>query len=139
LQGRRGLVWNVTCLDNGLSLLSTPMVLGSIPQWSTFDTPFSVPSGSCPAQQLQLNLDARSPSEQLVTGSMYYDDLQIVRASPPAPTAAESGTVTTSEPAAPDTAQSRSSEPAPGTAPPFAVDVPAPDPGIPPTTGAPAQ
>jgi len=41
---------------------------------------FAVPDADCKAQQVRLALDARSASEQLITGSIWYDQLQIVRA-----------------------------------------------------------
>jgi len=60
----------------------------SAPGWSParcrpgpeFSVAFAVPDADCKAQQVRLALDARSASEQLITGSIWYDQLQIVRA-----------------------------------------------------------
>jgi hypothetical protein len=56
------------------------MVLGTTAQWKEMELAFTVPETECRAQQLGLALDARMPSEQLVSGSVWYDDLQIARA-----------------------------------------------------------
>jgi hypothetical protein len=82
LSGRRGLVWSIRCLQGDKSLLKTPMMLGDVPDWTRMEDRFTVPAEACQAQSVQLDLDARSASEQLVSGSVYYDDLQIARAQP---------------------------------------------------------
>jgi hypothetical protein len=55
------------------------MVIGTTPAWTEFSTRFTIPPTGCRAQRVQLRLDARSVSEQLVTGAVWYDKLQIVR------------------------------------------------------------
>jgi hypothetical protein len=55
------------------------MVLGVTRSWKEFDITFEVPTTDCRAQQVRLVHDARSASEQLVTGSMWYDELKISR------------------------------------------------------------
>ena len=81
VRGARGLVWRINCVMNQSqpALGESPMMLGSKPQWTDFQFSFSVPVTDCRAQQLALVLDARSPSEMLVSGSILYDDLEIVR------------------------------------------------------------
>ena len=79
LKGRRGLVWRIACDATAAQLGTSPMVLGSAPSWQTFEVGFKVPVADCPAQRLQLDLDARSESEQLISGSIWYDDLNIAR------------------------------------------------------------
>jgi hypothetical protein len=79
LAGPRGLVWRLSCLG-GASIGQTAMVLGATPQWKELELAFTVPETECRAQQLALALDARMPSEQLVSGSVWYDELQVSRA-----------------------------------------------------------
>jgi hypothetical protein len=56
------------------------MAAGQAPIWRDIEFAFTVPSANCRAQELQLELDARMASEQLVSGSIWYDDLRIQRA-----------------------------------------------------------
>ena len=80
LQGPRGLVWRVTCLNNpSRSIGDSAMLMAPIVTWKVFEFSFVVPPSDCRAQQLTLVLDARSASEQLVTGSFWFDDLRIAR------------------------------------------------------------
>jgi hypothetical protein len=79
LKGRRGLVWRIACDATAAQLGTSPMMLGSAPSWQTFEVGFKVPVADCPAQRLHLDLDARSESEQLISGSVWYDDLNIKR------------------------------------------------------------
>jgi hypothetical protein len=80
LIGRRGLEWRISCAGVENPIAKTPMTAGNAAQWAEFSIPFAVPDADCRAQQVRLVLDARSASEQLVSGSMWYDKLQIVRA-----------------------------------------------------------
>ena len=80
ITGRRGLLWRVTCVGAGRKLIGeSQMVLGVTRSWKEFDVTFTVPTTECPAQQVLLVHDARSASEKLVTGSMWYDELKISR------------------------------------------------------------
>jgi hypothetical protein len=83
LVGRRGLEWRISCAGAENPITKTQMMTGTAAtatQWAEFSIPFAVPDTDCRAQQVKLVLDARSASEQLVSGSMWYDKLQIVRA-----------------------------------------------------------
>jgi len=80
LRGKRGLQWSIDCAGGGPSLGEAPMFVGLAPTWTDFDITFTVPEEGCRAQELRLALAARSASEQLVSGSVWYDDLQIKRA-----------------------------------------------------------
>jgi len=81
LIGKRGLRWRVSCLGPKPQRIGEgDMHLGPIPAWRTFDLAFVVPPTDCPALQVRLVLDARSTSEQLVMGTMFYDDLKLERA-----------------------------------------------------------
>lgn len=78
VMGRRGLRWRVTCAE-GQRLGESDMVLGTTFDWRLFDFVFTVPDRNCRAQKISLVLDSRSASEQFVTGSIWYDDLEISR------------------------------------------------------------
>jgi len=80
--GRRGLIWRIRCVGGKRKLLGeAPMFVGVTRNWKNFEAAFSVPNKNCRAQQVRLQFDARSASEQLVTGTAWYDDLVISRAS----------------------------------------------------------
>ena len=78
--GRRGLEWRISCAGAEIPIAKTARVTGAVPAWTEFSVAFAVPDADCRAQQVRLALDARSASEQLVTGSIWYDKLQITRA-----------------------------------------------------------
>lgn len=78
VMGRRGLLWRIACAG-GARIGQSDMVLGTRPAWREFAFAFTVPNRDCRAQSVSLVLDARSASEQFVTGSIWYDDLQISR------------------------------------------------------------
>jgi hypothetical protein len=79
-RGRRGLQWSIRCAGSRKPVLGEgPMFVGVEPKWSDFDFNFTVPDAACRAQQLHLVLAARSASEQLVSGAVWYDELQISR------------------------------------------------------------
>jgi hypothetical protein len=81
IAGRRGLRWRITCAGaTAISIGESPMVVGIVSPWKDFEFSFSVPKDDCRAQYVRLALDARSASEQFVSGSIWYDDLRIVRA-----------------------------------------------------------
>jgi hypothetical protein len=79
--GPRGLQWSVSCLG-GAAIGASQMFLGATPVWRDFEFPFSVPESGCPAQSARLVLAARSASEQLVSGSIWFDALSILRLQP---------------------------------------------------------
>jgi hypothetical protein len=80
LVGRRGLVWRVRCAGaKGDAVGESAMTAGQAPVWRDIEFAFTVPDANCRAQELQLELDARMASEQLVSGSVWYDDLRIQR------------------------------------------------------------
>jgi hypothetical protein len=80
IAGRRGLVWRATCVGGaGAPIGESPMIKGPAPRWEDVEFSFTVPERECRAQRLRLELDARMASEQLVTGSMWFDELAISR------------------------------------------------------------
>jgi hypothetical protein len=80
LRGVRGLVWRMACAAKPDSpIAQTPMFMGSEPSWKTFELEFTVPAEACRAQYVSLALDARSPSETLVSGDAWYTNMMIER------------------------------------------------------------
>lgn len=79
--GARGLVWQATCAG-GARLGQSELLRGDFPQWRSFSFSFTVPASGCRAQQIMLSLDARSQSEKLVTGAMWFDELDLRRLQP---------------------------------------------------------
>ncbi len=76
VRGQRGVEWKLSCAD-GPVLGQSRMFLGLTPEWTGFDFSFKVPETGCPAQSLRLGLAARSPSEQLVSGEIWFDDFTV--------------------------------------------------------------
>ncbi len=78
--GERGLRWRVACLSPGKVLAETEMLLGQSQRWREFSLDIEVPeSPGCRGQELRLFHDARSPSEELVSGEVWFDDLKLRR------------------------------------------------------------
>jgi hypothetical protein len=84
LTGPRGLKWRIVCAGDGAAPIGeSPMLIGMTPAWRIVSFGFTVPA-NCRPQYVRLDLDARTASEQLVSGSMLFDELQISRvANPP--------------------------------------------------------
>ena len=79
IEGKRGLRWRVNCLGNPVRLLAeSPMHLGPVAEWERFELEFEIPA-DCLMQQVRLDHDARSPSEQLARGTLWYADMAIRR------------------------------------------------------------
>ncbi len=78
--GRRGLQWSITCAGAPRKEIgASQMFLGAARAWRDFVIPFTVPDTDCRAQNLRLALAARSQSERLVSGLIWYDEMQIER------------------------------------------------------------
>lgn len=78
---RRGLKWVIACTQGTMPpLAESPMFIGQQRSWRTLEVPFTVPDQGCRSQVLQLVHDARSASEEFVSGVMWYDDVEVVRA-----------------------------------------------------------
>lgn len=73
----RGLVWNIQCLGGGPNLAISDPWQGNSQQWRRFSLEFEVPALNCEAQSLVLQLPARVPAEQQVSGALWFDDLRI--------------------------------------------------------------
>jgi tetratricopeptide (TPR) repeat protein len=88
LSGRRGLVWQVSCSKPNAQILETPVQVGLQPTWKTISQSFTVPEAGCLGQRLALVHTARSASEQMLSGSVWYKQVRI-RRRPEAATAAQ--------------------------------------------------
>jgi hypothetical protein len=78
--GKRGLVWRVACVDAPSPPIGeSPMVTGASPSWQDIKFSFIVPDRNCRAQHVRLHFDTRMSSEQLISGSILYDELSIAR------------------------------------------------------------
>jgi hypothetical protein len=81
LVGTRGLQWQIKCIGTTRPAIGEgPMFLGSAPIWTSFDFTFTVPPSDCQAQEVRLEHTARSASEQLLSGTVWYDELDLTRA-----------------------------------------------------------
>ncbi len=75
----RGLHWVLVCAQGGGErLLNGELLQGSAP-WRRHEQGFTVPPG-CPAQWLQLELDARIAAETYARGAAWFDDVVILAA-----------------------------------------------------------
>ncbi len=74
----RGLEWRVVCLAKpSVPLSASDMFTKAAPTWSPFEFGFEVPQSDCVGQQVSLVLNARLQSERILSGSLWFDDLQI--------------------------------------------------------------
>jgi len=84
LVGPRGLEWRIVCAGEANTRIGeSPMISGSTSTWKQTEFIFTVPAEDCRAQYVRLDLDARMASEQLVAGSMLFDELHISRVTNP--------------------------------------------------------
>jgi hypothetical protein len=79
LNGRRGLVWRLACAESGTPVAASTMMTGPYQKWTGLEVAFSIPPQGCRMQSLRLVHDARSASEQIVSGSMWFDEVRIRR------------------------------------------------------------
>ena len=85
LLSKKGFSWQVTCAKASSSNESSEgigkgqTVEGRNLAWTSFSFSFTVPDTDCPAQYVRLSSAARSASDQFMSGSVWFDDLQILR------------------------------------------------------------
>jgi tetratricopeptide (TPR) repeat protein len=81
LVGPRGLKWRVICAgDAETPIGESSMISGTDAAWQEVQFRFTVPPAQCRAQYVRLDLDARMASEEIVSGSILFGNLQIARA-----------------------------------------------------------
>lgn len=84
LVGPRGLKWRIVCASQtATNVGESGMITGSTKAWNNVTFAFTVPDKGCNAQYVRLDLDARMASEELVSGSIFFGDLQISRLAKP--------------------------------------------------------
>ena len=81
LRSERGLVWTLTCAEDGRAIAETEPMRGRH-GWKDFELDLVVPNETCGGQWLTLRVPARIPAEQLIGGAAWFDDFQI-QAVPP--------------------------------------------------------
>jgi hypothetical protein len=80
LIGPRGLRWRIACAETPTTPIAEgAMIGGRATAWRDTTLDVTVPEQNCRAQYLSLDLDARMPSEQFVTGSIRFSELRIAR------------------------------------------------------------
>jgi hypothetical protein len=89
LVSQRGLQWSMTCAGATDPVGVSATMNGSGGTWKDIDLSFTIPPDQCPAQYVTLTLNARSASEQFVSGAAWYDDLSITRVTDAAPVPSE--------------------------------------------------
>lgn len=83
LRSGSGLQWTLRCAGGGGRLLgASERFLGSS-QWREFAVTFTVPGGSCRAQELRLELTGRTRRDFEAVGTAWFDRLRIVRVTEP--------------------------------------------------------
>jgi hypothetical protein len=76
--GQRGLRWRISCAGaEGGAIGVSEMIVGTTPSWDDVRFQFTVPETDCPAQYVRLDLDARTASERLIAGAVWFDELEI--------------------------------------------------------------
>ena len=78
LRSDRGLVWTVSCAEDGRTIAETEPFRGQH-GWRTFQLQVTVPPVDCGGQWLTLRLPARIPAEQRIGGDAWFDALQMER------------------------------------------------------------
>jgi hypothetical protein len=78
---KRGLRWRLSCASGSHDVLAeTDMLMGNTEQWRIFALEGDVPlRGNCVGQTLRLLHDARSPSEEFISGEVWFGSLRLVR------------------------------------------------------------
>ena len=81
LTGKSGVRWRVGCADAQV-LGESEQFNGIFTTWTPFDFSFVVPAEKCRSQYLLLAPDARSASEQLISGKVEFSSLAIKLVAP---------------------------------------------------------
>lgn len=78
IMGKRGLFWAARCVD-GRKIGTSNEIIGRFIKWTQFKFEIVIPDEKCEAQILYLLHGARSPSEQILSGSISFDDILVTK------------------------------------------------------------
>ena len=78
LRTERGLVWTLSCAEDGRVLASSEALRGTV-SWQSFSLGFEIPQAACQGQWLRLQHSARVASEQRISGNIWFDALRVSR------------------------------------------------------------
>lgn len=76
LRSERGLVWTLTCFEDGHQIGETDPMSGRR-EWRSFEVAATVPAEKCGGQWLTLRVPARIAAEQRIGGVAWFDDLKM--------------------------------------------------------------
>ncbi len=81
IDAKRGLRWQIRCVGRTRNVLAeTEMLIGQFKEWKDFRFEFSVPNDAgCKGQVLRLFHESRSASEELISGDVWFNNLQLER------------------------------------------------------------
>jgi tetratricopeptide (TPR) repeat protein len=80
LRSDKGLRWRIYCLaDNRLLAESPVLKKEGNSLWTKLNVEFSVPPDNCPVQQLRLEANSPYAHDQVFAGTLWLDDIAIVR------------------------------------------------------------
>ncbi|MBC8012676.1 MAG: hypothetical protein H7X74_01095, partial [Methyloceanibacter sp.] len=80
LTAKRGLRWELHCVATKSKLAETEMLFGNPQAAQSFTLEIEIPDREdCRAQKLLLYHHARSPSEELISGEIFFRGIQLVR------------------------------------------------------------
>jgi hypothetical protein len=79
IASKRGLRWQMTCATGANRILGeTEMLMGEAREWRVFQFDAEVPKNAeCTGQVLRLFHDSRSPSEEFITGEIWFGTLKL--------------------------------------------------------------
>jgi hypothetical protein len=77
ITGKRGLKWRVRCKETDAVLGESAQLSGGAKGWVPFEAAITVPDVNCQAQIVSLVLDARSASEQLSSGRLWFANMSL--------------------------------------------------------------
>lgn len=81
---KRGLRWQLRCINGSHVLGETDMLMGQSQEWRIFKLEAEVPqSEDCRGQTLRLFHDSRSASEEFITGEAWFTGLHLERVAEP--------------------------------------------------------
>lgn len=78
IRARRGLAWQIIC-ENGKQAGEDKTVIGRFQNWQRMNSEITIPKEGCRYQYLRLVHLARSSSEQMASGQLWFDELSIER------------------------------------------------------------